>query len=329
MKNLTVLTMLLFSLFSFGQTPELVQDYTGNTTYLAPKGWTITAQQNGNSYEWMAKQHNTAQMPYIASFVFPDESGQLSTLLNKALSQRFTNLQVQNSASPATNEFHQLLSGKRSGQANQIAVFIVRDPGKHLFVNLFAAAPNNYHSLGGADLLYRCFKYNNPHGFASTASVRGNAVATANSGTSVPSNAVGKWEFVDGYNSGQSWQNVLTGEITYARDGWMYGLTLAANGSYVLDYYHEIINQSGKHYTKVKELGTYVFQNDKLVLNRNQYTQEGEVNGNYSKFTEQKLGALTFEAGLFEQGKRFAIRGPKFEYSITSDPGLHLVFDRK
>ena len=351
MKQLTFLIMLLQTLFANAQAPELVRDYTGKTNYFAPKGWTIEAQQNGNNYVWIASQTNDPKSPVIASLILPDNNGQLNNLLTSTLAETFTELQVHSYTTTTNQDFHALISGKRAGSVNQIAAFIVREPGKYLFINFFAATPTLFDQLGRAGLLYDCMQVQNPHDYGSLAnnsfynvydpqsdmingqynmqSFQLQDYILQNSKPITQQDLVGQWMQAVSYSTGNDYQSVVSGNIKYGENGHAHLLDLNTDGTYKLTYYYKNVAYGAENTCQMVENGTYTLQNNQLILNRARYTGYFLVYGKRTEEDKTNLPGRTFAIGLLNDKRHLALKGPEFEYSISSDFGaLRLGFTK-
>lgn len=351
MKQLTFLVMFVLTHLANAQTPELVPDYTGKTNYLAPKGWAIDAQQNGANYIWMAVQNNTAQSPVIASIILPIQNGQLNNLLTATLAETFSDLQAYSSTTTNDNDFHVLLSGIRAGQVNQIAAFIVRDPGKFLFINFFAATPTLFDQLGRGGLLYDCMQQQNPHDYGSMAnnsfynvydpqsdmingqynmqSFQLQDYILQNSKPVTQQDLVGQWMQAVSYSTGNDYQAVVSGNIKYGENGYAHLLDLNHNGTYKLTYYYKNVAYGTENTCQMVENGTFTIQNNQLILKRTRYSGDFVVYGKRTEEDKSNLPGRTFDIGLLSDKKHLALKGPEFEYSISSDFGtLRLGFTK-
>lgn len=343
--------MFVLTLFANGQTPQLVRDYTGKTNYLAPKDWTIDVRQNGNNYIWLAAQNNTANSPVIASVIIPNKNGQLNALLTATLAETFTDLQAHTTTTTNANDFHALLSGKRAGQENKIAAYIVRDPGKYLFINFFAASPALFEQLGFAGLLYDCMQQQNPHDYSSMANNNFYNVYDPRSDmingqynmqsfqlqdhilqSSKPltqQDLVGQWMQAVSYSTGNNAQHVVSGNIKYGENGHAHLLDLHANGAYKLTYYYKNVTYGTENTCQMVETGTYSLRNNQLILKRTRYSGEYMVYGKRTQEDKTNLPNRTFAIGLLNDKKHMALKGPEFEYSVSSDFGtLRLGFTK-
>lgn len=351
MKQLTFLIMFLQTLFTNAQTPELVRDYTGKTNYFAPKGWIIEAQQNGNNFVWIASEKNDLQSPFIASVILPDNNGQLNNLLTSNLAETFTEPQTHSSTTTTSQDFHALISGKRAGSLNQIAAFIVRDPGKYLFINFFAASPTEFEKLGKVGLLYKCMQQQNPYDYSSMAnnsfynvydpqsdmingqynmqSFQLQDYILQSSKPITQQDLVGQWMQAVSYNTGNDYQSLTSGNIKYGENGHAHLLDLNTDGTYKLTYYYKNVVYGTENTCKMVEQGTYILKNNQLRLNRTRYKGEFLVYGKRTEEDKTNLPGRTFAIGLLSDNKHLALKGPEFEYSISSDFGtLRLGFSK-
>ena len=353
--NLTWLTfvcLISFQGIANGQPVELQTDYTGSTQYLAPKGWTISTDQQNGVYTWLTtKDANDENAPAIMVLAAGNAAGAPKDYLLQLLSPYFQNLKETKSQLLSNDEGHMLFDGQSSGRQAKIAAVFVRDANSGMmFLSCFAASPDEYRQLGSEDLLYRCLNRPNPYGQSASSSSNAKVSKASSSkaasgivtdpvaeqfgnGMNMQSQEVqrqilnnsaifslkdlhGEWTQVMSAMTGNVYEDVGSGKLTYGSSGYAHLLKLFPNGKYELIYSYRSGPQNAADFV---EKGTYSLKGKTLKLVASNYSGNFLVYGKSQDQNVNQPGIRQFQVGMHASGKYAVLLGKPFEYTISTD----------
>ncbi len=346
LKYIGTLLLLIITIYSISPVlaQKYVADYTGTTQNLVPEGWLIEANQNGEVYTWIAKESDQPVAPSIIMLIFRDMEGIPWDLLQAVLEGTVSEIKVEDQREVNENEAHYLLEGVIGNLQAKIAALVVRDPGQYLFINFFAAVPDQYRKWGEEQLLYDCLQQNNvfkerkasysntessaelseyaylPDGSFNMQSPELQRHILANSKNISYENMIGQWMQVMSYNTGFDYQNVVSGQVHFGSRGYAHIFTFKEDGTYSLSYtYKNSSSICGENTAQMTENGKYKIDHNQLILFERLYS--GEYFVCYQKSTENnKKGTdLYFKVAMHSDGNHIVITGQPFEYSISTD----------
>lgn len=338
--------LILATLLSAGLLPasaqnlSLIPDPSGKTQYLAPKGWEVKAYSEQNNYYWIARESEAPGAPLMMSVIMPNEAGQLPNLLMRFLNEMIQDVEIQQAQQPSLNDYHVLLTGYINKVPTHMAAFIVRDPGRYLFINFLAGRPSRFDPIQGEFVLYECMRRQNPFDYSALNGRRKylydplneivagsyNMQSTAlqeyiieRSEALTPAMLIGSWMQVMSYSTGVEYQHTGSGAISYGERGFAHLLNLKADGSYTITYSYKNFSGGCRNSAEMYESGKWSLANNELSLKRTQYNGDYEVCAQRTKESKQNLPDRVFKVGLHEDRQHMAIYGKPFEYSISTD----------
>jgi hypothetical protein len=318
----------------------MVKDPSGKTQYLVPQDWKVDASQEGNNYFWTARESDTPGAPTLVAVIVPDENGSLENKLLAVLNKTIKDIKIQQVQKPTSLEYHILFVGVINGIPAHGAAFIVRDPGKFLFINLMAGRPSRYDKIQGDFVLYEALHRQNPFDYSAMYGKREylydfekdkvdnnyNMQSTELQKyiveKSVPlqvGQLYGKWMQVMGYSTGKAYEHIISGEIQYGERGFGHILDLNANGSYTLTYLYNMAQGGCQNSAQFTETGIYSLAANKLTLSKRSYHGTFNLCGSKTYEAKNSAPSLQFEIGLLPDGEHMAIYGKPFEYEISTD----------
>ncbi|MEL7119959.1 MAG: hypothetical protein AAFO07_10970 [Bacteroidota bacterium] len=344
---LVFVCLITLPFLSNAQPIELQKDYTGSTQYLSPKGWTISTDQQNGVYTWLTtKDANDENAPAIMVLAAGNAAGAPKDYLMQLLNPYFQNLKETGSKLLSNDEGHMLFDGESSGNQAKIAAVFVRDANSGMmFLSCFAASPNAYRSLGGEELLYRCLNRPNPYGQSANSSSNAKVSKTSsgivtdpvaeqfgngmnmqsqevqrqilnNSATFSVKDLHGEWTQVMSAMTGNVYEEVGSGKLTYGSSGYAHLLKLFSNGKYELIYSYRSGPQNVADFV---EKGTYTLGGNILKLVASNYSGNFLVYGKSQAQNVNKPGIRQFQVGMHNSGKYAVLLGKPFEYTISTD----------
>jgi hypothetical protein len=348
---LTIVFVSVFGLQSC-QSQSMVRDYTGATTNLVPKGWTISTSQEDGNYYWLAKENNSDHSPRLLQIIVPDQDLTPKVFQHKILSNTIDQIKIKQELQVSPHEAHYTLSGKIGQQTTSLASLVVRDPGKYYFLTVFAASPDEFDQWGGQELLYKCLQVTNP--FTS-----GNQTSTPSPPAQGPSkdmsvadlnmqdisiktemiqrstpvkkeHLIGKWIQVFGYPTQSVAQYTTTGELMYGSRGQAHLIEFFPNGQYTLSYLYDSVNGVCKNRSEVKDKGTYTLSGKQLTLKSNGYSAKLVVCGSPSNESKKKVPSKVFTVGIHPRLNHLSLFGPPFDFSVNTsydDKGQEYILE--
>ena len=148
--------------FTAAQSLEWIVDYTGNTSYYAPQGWTISTKMEGDVAVWQAQESpGQKNSPGLLILAMNDPGLELEQITTSILQEVAQSLRIQNRIEQP-NAVHLLLDASIEGVSASLATATLRNQG-WVYLAMFAAPPGRFEVLGGADALYRSIQQSNPY----------------------------------------------------------------------------------------------------------------------------------------------------------------------
>ena len=192
---------------------------------------------------------------------------------------------------------------------------------------VFAATPQRFEELGGASLIFVTFGGQDPNQLASnqpTASYGGALVCEDFLGSysnyndltidydkhqcviknrqSVAANIIlGKWSEAASTPSQGTWENVVTGQITYDSSGYGMSLLFHQDSRYELLYLYSASNYGCSSKVEAYETGSYSFDSQNLLLNLQPERYEANLDTCYgppSRMSKSNLPLDRLELGF-------------------------------
>jgi hypothetical protein len=322
------------------QQPNMVKDPIGKTQYLVPENWKVEAHQEGNQYYWVAKESDLPGAPTLLAIIIPDERGELNKQLMAIVQETVMDLQVQQAQIPNANEYHILFTGTINEIPAHGTAFIVKDPGKFLFVNIIAGRPSRYDKIRGDFILYDAMQRPNPFDYAALfnkrvylydfeddkigddynmQSIALQKYIIEKSKPITPAQLQGRWMQVMGYSTGTAYQHIISGNIQYGERGYGHILDLKPNGTYILSYLYNMAVGNCSNTAQFTETGMYQLTNNKLILSNRRFKGNYSICGGRKEEENNSVPTLQFDIGIFQDEKHIAIFGRPFDYSVSTD----------
>jgi hypothetical protein len=342
MKAFITALSFLFGSALFAQLPALVPDPSGVTTYLVPRGWTPSAQQQNGVFTWVAAAPSGSPAPVVAALAMPDAEVDGRAAVRSMLGEVVQDPKVLHALEDGPREAHYQVAAMEQGREVRITFHFLRDVGKMLFVHYFKAEPNEHARLGGDALLYACIQRPDPFAggavtaemqqsadapavnaiAASALNMQDDAVKRAILGNGAPVDAArlhGRWMQAMGAMTGMDYQNIVTGEISMGSRGFGHVLEFAQNGTYTLSYLYNANSGGCLNRAEMNERGRYQVSGNELVLTPQGYAGTYIVCGQRTVMDEKQVPVRRFQLGLHPGGDHLVIMGKPFEYSISTD----------
>lgn len=350
--SIILMLSLCLPVFSYGQNIPLQKDYTGTTNYMAPQGWTISAQQQNGVYMWLATQNpNDTQSPSIMVMAMPNSAGNPKNVIEQVLQPYFASLSLEKQKLVSSDEGHLLLNGTSGNGTAKIAATFIRDAANgQMFVSCLAATPSDFQQLGAENLLYQCLNRPNPYSSPTSSTTTEITTPTTissknlvsdpvaeqfgagvnmqspeiqqqilrNSAQFTPKDLQGQWTQIMSTTTSNVYEEVGTGTLVYGSRGYGHLLKLKTNGQYELIYSY----RSGPdNSADIVEKGNYQVEGNTLVLKSNGYNGTFKVYGKTQAQRNNQPGTHRFQLGMHASGKYLVLLGSPFEYTISSDTG--------
>ena len=337
---LLVVIILLSITLNSCQGQEMSRDYTGATNNLVPKGWTISSNQDKGNYYWIAQANKSDSAPRLIQIIVTDQEMTPKLFQEKMLAESIDQIQIiqENYISP--NEAHFILVGKSGQKSLKMATMVVRDPGKHYFLTLFAATPSDYDYWNGHELLYKSLQRNDPYSASNDYSasktttdlpttpelmeainMQDISIKTEMIQSSAPikkEQLIGKWIQVFGYPTHAVAQYTATGELLFGSRGQAHLIEFTSNGQYTLSYLYDSVSGVCKNRSEVADKGSYTISGNQLILQSKGYTAKLVVCGSPSNDTKKQVKAKVFTIGMHAHHNHFSIYGSPFDFSVST-----------
>lgn len=300
--------------------PAMQKDPTGSTQYMSPRGWKAKAEQQNGAWLWMSEERpGSKDGASVAVVAMNDPGGALEAIHDQMLRNVMPNFKVGRRAAPTAAETHCIAEGRINGLPARTASLAIRDQG-YVFFSIFAAKTADYDRLGAERLIYAVVQRDNP--FTQTASptptpahAPAHTPATAG-GALLKQRLLGEWMQAVGVSTGEAYQSIVSGAITYGSKGYGHIIRFLPNDRYELFYLYKNFYGGYDNSAIMSEQGTYSVSGSQLWLRREQYKGEYNVYGKRTNVHETRLEPRVFDVAMSNDGRRLVLKGKAFEYTI-------------
>jgi hypothetical protein len=321
---------------------EMVKDPSGMTQLMVPKGWKVETKQEGNSYLWLASQSTDENSPGLMQLILPDAAYTPKELVLSVFSEQVQGLKILQELNSHSDEGHYLLEGTINNTFAKLAIHVVRDPGKYLFLTTFSAPSTEFDKWGGPEFLYKVLQSYNPYNspsaeVASPSNQDYTPTGTPLTGSlnmqdvqikrqmlqvSAPFTAgdlTGKWMQVFEYATGNDAKQIESGEISLGSRGQGHMLSLMLSGKYELSYLYNLVSGVCRNRSEITETGKWSVTGNQLILTPDRYRGKIMVCGKETPENKSKLPTRHFKIGTDATHDHLTIFGKPFEYSVNTD----------
>lgn len=330
---------------SFAQINAWQTDPSNTTQYQVPQGWTVDVNQEQGVYMWQAKESENdptaADITVVAMADFPNSNPEIFIEQLKATIQDF---EISETKQISQDESHYKAKGKVEGQKIQSNFIFLRDRNTQmLYIASFSAKENSYMSLGGTSVLYTALQRVDPFSSENNADVinpNGDNLDTdvwnmqsvdvqnyliSQAVTPQKQMLLGEWLQAFSYQTGESYQNIVSGEITFGDRGYGHLFTFNADDTYTLTYKYQSTSQGCIYSADIYEEGRFAIEQNQLVLYPNHYQGSYNICGNVSPESNTSVPTRYFELYLDQSGQHLLIKGQALEYSIGFETDMNGV----
>ncbi len=363
MTHLRYLWLFFFSYaFAF---PPLVPYQQGNTQLMTPQGWTVAIDE----VQGIISINENPNDPASASLLM-FTAAQQANLTPEIFAQNFLTTAVANFQVIEQNLVDDhggllvTVTGTVDGIPAKVAVLSFYDTSFGVLrLVAFAATPQRFEELGGAGLIYVTFGGQDPNQLANNQPTTGYGEQTTNYGgalvcedfigsytnyseltleydkhqcivknsQSVANNVLlGKWSQALGSPSAGTWENVVTGEVSYDSSGYGISLLFHENGQYELLYLYSASNYGCSSKVEAYETGSYSLDGQSLSLTLQPESYEANLDTCYgppSKTSGSNLPLDRLEVGFHPNLADMALtfRCREFVISCADDGYLRIL----
>lgn len=339
MKYLCTLLFVIVS-YAFAFPPLTPYQHSSGMGFYVPQGWQV----NVDEVEGTVLVFEDANDPSAASlgwFTASAEQGTPEEFMAYFIENTLSNPQVISAEANGTN-YYAIVQGQIDGIQAQLALLSFSDASTGLLSLLvFAATPDRFEALGGADLLLVTFGGQSPDSLQTSPSA-GNAHTQQGQAEARPFYAQqgaecfdaysdilynsdychsirilahsvspsaqaiqGTWSEVTGAPAMNSWQNTTTNQISYDSSGMGIQLSFDNQGRYTIAYRYNLTSAGCSSLSEGFETGRYQF--DPATLKISLVDAQSEVTlttcGNASQPFQGETPALQVNVGFGNNGE--------------------------
>lgn len=308
--------LILFLFLSYclplsAQVPGLVTDPSGHTQYRCPAGWTAQVQQQQQLFLWTAEARpGDPESPGLLVAAMPATSvAPTPALLQDFLQQLVGTVEVLRTEQAGADQL-QWFRASIEGQQAKVAGYYTYDPSSgYVFCSYFSALPADFGRLGGMRLLCASLSRD----CAAYAEKTGDTLAQDSPAAAL----TGNWMQVVSYQTGEVYEEPVSGKISYGSYGYGHLLELRQNGSYRLTYSYDNFTQGCENKAAFTEEGRFEQQGQWLELQPTAYDGAYVVCGQRTAKQKQQPPVRRFQLQLSADGQTLRLHGQPFEYTIS------------
>ena len=354
------LWLFLFSYaFAF---PPLVPYQQGNTQVISPQGWIVAIDEAQGIISINENPNDPAAASLLMFIVTQQANLNPETAAQTFLTNTVTNFQViEQNLVDNNGGLLVTVTGTVDGISAKVAVLSFYDIDFGVIrIAVFAATPQRFEELGGAELIFVTFGGQDPNQLASnqpTASY-GDVLTCEDffgsytnyseltidydkhhciikNGQNVSANIIyGAWSEAASTPSQGTWENVVTGQVTYDSSGYGMSLLFHEYGRYELLYLYAASNSGCSNKVEAYEAGNYSFDGQNLLLSLQPERYEANLDTCYgppSKTTGNNLPLDKLEIGFHPSLPDMALtfRCRDFMISCADDGYLRMLLRRE
>lgn len=308
--------------------PELVADPSGRAPMLIPSGWTVSVESNEPFTLLRVDETPGADdSPTLGILAQPVASGGTPQSVSSAVASALEGARQVSQSGTSNGSVLYVLAGTVNGVAAKLALVATADINQ-AYAAFFVAPAARFDAVGGADLLLAALGATavvspspgaRSAGAPDVASYQGQLTLLANKQPVPPARLVGSWSQGSGAASGDVYQSVVDGSLSYDAIGHGNHFVFRADGTYAYVHVYSHTYGSCRNQLRRAESGTYRVDGTTLALTPNGF--EAALCSCCSALPaakrHPKSAPRTYELAMHAGGDHMVLRGTCPELMVS------------